>query len=170
MATLTTAAALAIAVKCVGPALAPIAVGVALHENPRLDIEVVNHNRNGTDDHGLAQINDVNFGWLSQALHQPINAQTILDPCTNFKASMAVLFAKYNGNPPDAIKATYAEGAMRRVQLVADGGGDVPPATPPAPSCPTPDPTGWHTIAIPRGCPQPQETHDESPEKHDEKP
>ena len=33
-------------------------------------------------------------------MHRPINAQTILEPCTNLEAGLRVEFVKYNGNPP----------------------------------------------------------------------
>ena len=52
---------------------------------------------------GLSQVNDVNLGWTG------LSPQTALDPCANFRAGAKVLFAKYNGNPPDAVKAAYAQ-------------------------------------------------------------
>jgi hypothetical protein len=107
--------ALAIALKCLPPALAPIAAGIALHENPKLDPQAVSHNANGTSDYGLAQINSANFAWLSQSMQTPVNVRTIFDPCINLQASMRVLFARYNGSPPDPVKAAYAADVMARI-------------------------------------------------------
>jgi hypothetical protein len=59
--------------------LAPIAVGIAMHENPKLDPLAVNYNTNGTVDRGLTQINSSNDGWLSRALGTPVNAHTITE-------------------------------------------------------------------------------------------
>jgi hypothetical protein len=88
MTTFVTQTALGLALKCLPPALAPIAAGIALHENPKLDMQAVNHNANGTRDYGLAQINSANFGWLSVSMHTPVNERTIFDPCINLQASM----------------------------------------------------------------------------------
>jgi hypothetical protein len=107
--------ALGIALKCLPSALAPIAAGVALHENPKLDLQAVNHNTNGTSDYGLAQINSANFVWLSKSMQTPVNERTIFDPCINLQASMRVLFAKYNGNPPNVVKAAYAADVMAQI-------------------------------------------------------
>lgn len=109
---MTPEAVLAIALQCLPPALAPIALATAQHENRLLDPLAVTHNANGTSDYGLAQINAVNFGWLSVALGKLITPQTILDPCTNLQASMRVLFVRYNGNPADNLKVKYSDGAL----------------------------------------------------------
>jgi hypothetical protein len=38
-----------------------------------------------------------------------------MDPCRNFAAGAKVLFAKYNGNPPDVVKSAYAADVMARI-------------------------------------------------------
>jgi len=105
---LTISAALALANACVGPTLAPVMVGIAQHESG-LDPAAINHNRNGSTDYGIAQVNSANFGWLG------LNAQTAMDPCQNLRAGARVLLAKYNGNPPDADKITYAAAVMAAI-------------------------------------------------------
>lgn len=62
MTALSVQAALAIALKCLPPAVAPIMVGIAQHESG-LDPAAVHHNANGTDDVGIVQVNSSNFGW-----------------------------------------------------------------------------------------------------------
>lgn len=122
MTILTPAAVLSIAMQCLPPALAPVAAGIAQHENPRLDTETINHNGNGTSDYGLAQINTVNLGWLG------LTPRTVLEPCANLKAAVAVLFARYNGNGTSHQKATYAAGAIARIgQLPAAPLSQLPP-------------------------------------------
>lgn len=98
---------------CVPPALAPIAVGIAMHESGGNTL-AMHRNTNGTIDYGLAQINSVNFAWLATSMHTPINPQSILEPCTNLQAALRVLFVRYNGNPPDDIKVTYAAAALSK--------------------------------------------------------
>lgn len=114
MPTFTAEALLAfvLAHKCVPPAIAPVMVGVALHENPTLDPAAINLNLNGTADVGIAQVNTSNFGWTG------LTQKTALDPCANIHAAMMVFFAKYNGNPPDVIKVKYAHGAEKAVEQV----------------------------------------------------
>jgi Transglycosylase SLT domain len=106
---LTAQAALAIALKCLPPAVAPVMVGIAQHESG-LDPSAVHHNANGTTDWGLAQVNSSNFSWTG------LTPNTALDPCANLRAGAMVLFAKYNGNPPAAVKIAYANDVMRRLQ------------------------------------------------------
>lgn len=105
---MTVAAALALATACVGPSLAPIVVGIARHESG-LDPTAINRNRNGTLDVGIAQINTSNFHWLG------LNMKTAMDPCKSMQASMRVLLAKYNGNPPDDVKASYSASVSRLI-------------------------------------------------------
>jgi hypothetical protein len=124
MTTLAPQIALGIALKCLPPALAPIAAGIALHENPKLDPKAIHHNVNGTRDYGLAQVNSANFAWLAASLRTPVNERTILDPCLNLQAGMRVLFARYNGNPPDAMKAAYAADIVAKIPADAS----LPPA------------------------------------------
>jgi hypothetical protein len=131
MTILASSALLSVALGCGLPqSLAPVAAGIALHENPRLDTEAVNRNANGTTDFGLTQVNTVNFGWLSAAMHRPINAQTITDVCTNLEAGLRVLFVRYNGTPPPTVAAAYSTRALdsaRSAERLADAG--PPPAT-----------------------------------------
>lgn len=106
---MTLEAILAIALTCptLPPSLAPIMAGIAMHESGG-DPNAVHHNTNNlTTDYGLAQVNTVNLGWT--------NLTNPFDPCANLTAGAKVLFAKYNGNPPDSIKAIYAAGVMTRL-------------------------------------------------------
>jgi hypothetical protein len=106
-------AALAIAMKCLPPAVAPIMVGIAQHESG-LDPAAVHHNANGTDDVGIAQVNTANFAWTG------LTWQTALQPCASFRAGAMVLFARYNGNPPAPVKTAYANDVMNRLRSLAD--------------------------------------------------
>lgn len=106
---MTLEAVLAIALTCptLPPSLAPIMAGIAMHESGG-DPNAVHYNpHNLTTDYGLAQVNTVNLGWT--------NLTNPFDPCANLTAGAKVLFAKYNGNPPDSIKAIYAAGVMTRL-------------------------------------------------------
>jgi hypothetical protein len=143
MTTFVTQTALGLALKCLPPALAPIAAGIALHENPKLDMQAVNHNANGTRDYGLAQINSANFGWLSVSMHTPVNERTIFDPCINLQASMRVLFAKYNGDPPDVVKAAYAADVMAKIPASAE-----PPSEKQQVDPDDPQPPAWDMEAV----------------------
>lgn len=139
------AAALSIAVGCgFTDTLARHAAAITMRENPKLDPKAINRNTNGTDDRGLTQINTVNYDWLSLAMHKPINAQTILDPCTNLEAGLRVEFVKYNGNPPPLLAAAYSTRALdsaRAVDSVAE------PVTPP-PALPPPCAPAWDAWAL----------------------
>ena len=99
---------------CVPPSLAPVMVGIAQHESG-LDPVAIHRNANGTLDVGIAQINSSNFGWLGLTL------ETALDPCRNIAAGARVLFAKYNGTPPDTIKAAYANGVLTSINSLDSG-------------------------------------------------
>ena len=125
MTVLTPAAAMALALQCVPPSVAPIMVGIAEHESG-LDPVAIHRNANGTVDVGLAQVNSANFAWLGLTL------QTALDPCRNLAAGARVLLAKYNGNPPDTAKAAYAAAVTARIRDL----GTVPLAPPSSPSDP----------------------------------
>ena len=137
------ATALGIALKCVSPTLAPIAAGIALHENHTLNHYAINHNSNGTTDYGLAQINSSNFVWLTKSLGVPVNERTIFDPCINLQAALQVLFVRYNGNPPDEVKVAYATGAIAQITQFP---------TPAVPDAPTdqadPQPPAWDIEAV----------------------
>lgn len=124
---MTLEAALAIALTCqtLPASLAPIMVGIAQQESG-LDPAIVHRNPNGTVDVGLAQVNSSNFGWLG------LTMQTAMDPCTNLAAGARVLFARYNGSPPDSVKAVYAAGVMTRLAHA--------PTPSPQESPPTPEP------------------------------
>lgn len=139
---LTVAAALAIASTCVSPSLAPIIVGISLHESGRnglLEPYAIHDNQSGRSyypdtaqqavviarsliaighgslDVGIAQVTTANFGWLG------LTIETALDPCRSFAASSAVLFAKYNGNPPGSVKALYAAGVTAKIRSIDAG-------------------------------------------------
>lgn len=126
---------------CVPPSLAPIAVGIAMQESSG-NTMAVHRNPNGTTDYGLAQINSVNFSWLSQSMHTPINPQTVLDPCTNLQAALHVLFVHYNGNPPDVGKAAYANGVLSHIRPI-DGAAALVPSPVEPPCAP-----GWDAWAV----------------------
>jgi type IV secretion system protein VirB1 len=89
-------------------------------------------------DVGLTQINRFNFGWLGLSL------ETALDPCTNIRASAAVLvgYSKYNtGSPSAGIQNGYAAAVQAvRLNLAAAGS----PAAPDAPPPPPPEDVGLH--------------------------
>ena len=131
----SSALSLVMAANCGLPdTLARLAAGIVLRENPRFDADAVNHNRNGTTDFGLTQVNTGNFGWLSLAMHRPINAQTILEPCTNLEAGLRVEFVRYNGNPPPTVAADYSTRAMESARAVdASAANPIPPAYHPPP-------------------------------------
>lgn len=151
---------MAIALQCVPPAVAPIMVGIAQHES-RLDPTAIHHNPNGTVDVGIAQVNSANFSWLG------LTMETALDPCRNFAAGAKVLFARYNGNPPDAGKALYAAQVMAQMPASTELTAEVP-------GCPKPDSDddGWHTAAVPPGClvdddsPTPKEASEDANDDH----
>jgi hypothetical protein len=109
---------------CVSPSLAPVMVGIAMHES-RGDSEAIHRNANGTVDVGLAQVNSANFSWLG------LTMESALDPCRNIAAGARVLFAKYNGNAPDAGKAAYASDVTARIHAI-----DSTPSAPEPPSDP----------------------------------
>lgn len=135
---LTVAAALAIASACVSPSLAPIVVGIGQHES-QLRPYAIHDNQSGRSyypdtaqqaaviarsllaighgslDIGIGQVTTANFAWLG------LTIETALDPCRSFAASAAVLFAKYNGNPPGAVKASYAAGVSARIRSIDAG-------------------------------------------------
>jgi hypothetical protein len=121
MSVLTPAAALALALKCVPPAMAPLMVGVAEHESG-LDPTLIHLNPNGTRDYGISGINETNFGWLG------LTAKTAMDPCLNLAAGAKVMIAKYNGNGTDPMKAAYAASVLAHVSTVP-----IAPAVPAAP-------------------------------------
>lgn len=141
--------ALAIALACTSPSVAPIMVGIAQHESG-LNPLATHKNANGTVDVGLAQINSSNFSWLG------LTMQTAFDPCRNLAAGARVLFAKYNGAPPDVGKIAYADGVTARIAALDT---DKPPDPP---ACPVDDTDGWHTSPTPTAC-QPKEDSDADP-------
>lgn len=130
-----TAQALAVMIAtqhCIPQSLTPVVIGIAQRESG-LDPAAVRVNANGTTDYGLGQINSSNFVFLSAALHTPVNATTIFDPCLNMRASVAVLFARYNGNAPAPVKADYAAGIMAKVAALDGAVTSVKPQEAPAP-------------------------------------
>ena len=140
---------------CVPPPLAPIMIGIAQHESG-LDPAAVHRNANDTIDVGLAQVNSANFGWLG------LTMATAFDPCRNLAAGARVLFAKYNGNPPDAGKAAYAEGVLSAIpagNATAEVGASQQTALDPlgCPQTATHEDGGWHVRARLPGCQAPGE-------------
>ena len=109
---------------CVPPPVAPVIAGIAMHESG-LSSTAIHDNVTGRSfnpetardavllastlitaghdlDLGISQVNVRNFGWTGLTL------QSAFDPCANLAAGVKVLFAKYNGSPPDTVKAAYA--------------------------------------------------------------
>jgi type IV secretion system protein VirB1 len=121
---------------CVPPAVAPIMVGIARHESG-LDPAAVHHNANGTIDVGIAQVNSANFGWLG------LTMATAFDPCRNIAAGARVLFVKYNGNPPDAVKADYAADVVAKIPAGAE-----PPPEKQQVDPDDPQPAAWDMQAV----------------------
>lgn len=114
MAILTVPAAIALALTCNIPEpVIPLIVGIAKHESG-LNTQATNKNANGTIDAGLAQVNSSNWGWLG--IH---SLQEALDPCTSLRGGVRVLLARYNGNPPDTLKALYSASVLADVPLVS---------------------------------------------------
>lgn len=120
MTVLAASAVLAMAQACVLAPLAPVMAGLALHESGG-DTAIINHNRNGTFDVGLAQINTSNFGWLN------LTMATALDPCRNLAAGARVLLVRYNGNPPPEVAAAYSSDVIHRIAALPE------PHPPPVP-------------------------------------
>lgn len=121
--------AIALACKTLPPILAPIMVGIAQTESG-LDPRATHRNPNGTTDYGLAQVNTINLGWTG--LTDPF------EPCANLTAGAKVLFAKYNGNPPDTGKARYADAVMTRLAQPS-----TPTTSPATPTCQAPTWDVW---------------------------
>jgi hypothetical protein len=127
----TVEAAIALALSCgIPPSLAPVIVGIAQHESG-LNPNAINHNPNGTDDIGLAQINTSNFSWLG--IHSVAEA---LDPCVSLTGGLRVLFARYNGTPPPTVAKAYAASVWSRVKAL-DMRGTVSAQPPPTTEAPT---------------------------------
>ena len=147
MTALSVAAAMALAAQCVPPSAAPLLVGIAQHESG-LNPLAIHDNISGRSyspdtvqqavviarsliaighsslDLGIAQVNTANFGWTG------LTIGTAFDPCHSFAAGSAVLLAKYNGNPPDTVKAAYAADVTTKVRAI-DGAPDPPKAADP---------------------------------------
>ena len=80
-------------------------------------IEAIGVNRNGTQDSGLMQINDVNRGWLSERY----GIYNLMDPFQNVDAGtmiLADLLSRY-GEPYALMAYQFGEGGMLR--MVGDG-------------------------------------------------
>jgi hypothetical protein len=141
---------------CVPPPVAPVIAGIAMHESG-LSSTTIHDNVTGRSfnpetardavllastlitaghdlDLGISQVNVRNFGWTGLTL------QSAFDPCANLAAGVKVLFAKYNGSPPDTVKAAYAASVNGNLTKI-DGAKDetVPPPPPPPPNAPDVD-------------------------------
>jgi hypothetical protein len=143
MTILTPAALLAIANLCLPPRMVPVILDVILPGEGGFVTNAVHHNLNGTTDYGLGQINETNFAWLSVVLHTPVNAQSVLEPCLNLKASAAVLFKRYNGSGPAAER--YGANAWQRL---LQGGSESALAVPARPPPPPPCALAWDAWAL----------------------
>jgi hypothetical protein len=146
---------------CVPPAVAPVMVGLALNEgHGHLYPFAIHDNATGRGyfpdtaaaavqlassllaaghdlDAGVAQVNVRNWHWTGLTL------ASAFDPCASIAAGSKVLFARYNGNPPDTVKATYAAGVLSKIQI---GGGF--PAAPIAKAVDPPCAPGWDAWAL----------------------
>jgi hypothetical protein len=142
MTAMTAAAVLALANACVGPSLAPVMTGIAMHES-RGDPAAVNRNAKGTVDVGLAQVNSSNFGWLG------LTMQTAMDPCTSLQAGARVLLAKYNGSGPATV--AYAASVTARIRALDGTIAVTAPSPPPPPCAPAWDAWGLAACSNPTG-------------------
>jgi hypothetical protein len=156
--TVFTAAALATFITqhaCCPPSLAPIMLAYAEHESG-LNADIVRHNKNGTDDYGLGQINSSNFGWLG------LTPQTVMEPCANILAAAKVFIVRYNGNGTDQQKAIYANSVITKIwaedtRHVASSE-PAPPVQPPPPPCAP----AWDAWAL-AACSKVQASHHSDP-------
>jgi hypothetical protein len=168
MMTIAAAMALIATNRCVSPPVAPIIVGISQPESG-LDPLAIHDNQTGHAyapataeeaeriaslllsqhhdlDLGIAQVNVRNFGWTGLSLH------TAFLPCASFAAGAKVLFAKYNGNPPDSVKFAYAARVTR--QIAADvasrtpDGADAPPQPKQQVDPTDPQPPAWDMEAV----------------------
>lgn len=101
--------------------MVPIVVGMVEWENHARDTTAIRMNANGTRDYGLGQINSSNFPMLSRLFGHEVTTKNILDECLNLKAAQAILFVRYNGNPPPEVAAAYAAGAEASIARVSLG-------------------------------------------------
>jgi len=151
---------------CVSPSLAPVMVGIAQHESG-LDATKVHRNPNGTYDVGISQINTSNFHWLG------LTWETALDPCRNIAAGAAVLLARYNGSPPDPVKAQYAAAALAQIRKVDSPKPAEPTVTEitgvPSAECAAPPWDTWGQQACRDKAGTPSTTTDQSPSNGDGK-
>jgi len=151
---LTIAAALAIAVQC-APGVDPMMlVGIAKHESG-LDPTRVNHNKNGTTDYGLLQINSANFGWLG------LTPESAMDPCKSMRAGAEVLrsISAYNtGSTTRGFGNGYVGAVTDAVRAVrASAGAATPETSVPLPAPPATDrspviigPGHGHALTFPK--------------------
>jgi hypothetical protein len=151
--TLTVPAVLALiaANHCVSPMVAPVMVGISQHESG-LNPFLIHDNATGraytpdtTDDArrlaakliaaghdldlGIAQINVRNLAWTG------LTVASAFDACRSLDAGARVLFAKYNGSPPESMRAAYAASVtdeIHALDAVADPPGPSPPSAPAA--------------------------------------
>lgn len=81
----------------------------------RFQVEAVGTNRNGTQDSGLMQINDVNRGWL----FEEYGIDNLLDPYQNIDAGTTLLaryFSKYSENYALMAYQYGEQGMLRRAE------------------------------------------------------
>jgi type IV secretion system protein VirB1 len=146
---------------CVPPAVAPVMVGIALNEgHGHLYPFAIHDNATGRGyvpdteaaavalassllaaghdlDAGVAQVNVRNWHWTGLTL------ASAFDPCASIAAGSKVLFARYNGNPPDTAKAAYAAGVLSKFPI-----GSGFPAAPIAKAVDPPCAPGWDAWAL----------------------
>lgn len=80
-----------------------IVFDIMYHES-RFQVDAVGHNCNGTRDHGLMQINDVNVDWLA---HEGIDVH---NPYGNIAGGIRILSMHMEKYPLDKAVAAYAAG------------------------------------------------------------
>jgi hypothetical protein len=113
MSALTVATALALATACQSVVAPATIVGIAQQESG-LEPSRVHHNRDGSIDVGLMQINSRNWAWLG------LDERTALDPCRSIAAGAAVLmhFSQYNsGSPTRSLR--YALAVAHQTEAVS---------------------------------------------------
>jgi hypothetical protein len=115
---LTHAALVSLAAACVSPPSIPLVVGIAEHESGGNTL-AVNHNKNGTDDVGLGQINTSNLGILSTLFGRTVTSEILkTDPCLNLRAAEAILLVRYNGRPPIEAGVKYVQSVTARIRAI----------------------------------------------------
>ena len=149
---LTHAALLSLAAGCLSsPAATPLVVAIVEHESGG-DTQAVNHNKNGTDDVGLGQINTSNLPMLSALFGRPVTSELLkADPCLNLRAAEAILLVRYNGRPPVSVGVKYVQSVTSRIHSADDAPRQPEPVSePPKPAPVFIRPARGHSLVFPQ--------------------